>query len=65
MYQGQMPLQIQGSSEAYLNRAMLLASKKAVTKKWLCWKPHLSMDWSNVIHNIFVMRNMTYFDIEE
>ncbi len=41
-------------------RIMLVANKKAITKKWLNQGPPALTDWLNVMHNIFVMEKLTH-----
>ena len=39
---------------------LLLASKKALTRKWLRTETPTVEDWTNVIHDIFVMEKLTF-----
>lgn len=44
----------------YLFRILTIASKKAITRKWL--QPTLPTleDWKNIVHDIFTMEKLTY-----
>ena len=39
---------------------MLIASKKAITRKWLTNEVPKVEDWIEVIHNIYVMEKLTF-----
>lgn len=39
---------------------LLVASKKAITRRWLKLDPPKLNDWLDVIHDIYVMETMTY-----
>ena len=57
---GKLPEHLNGLSGLYMFKIMLIASKKAITKKWLnqVW-PTLA-DWFDVMHNIYTMEKLTF-----
>ena len=45
--------------EWYIFRIMLVASKKAITRKWLKTEAPKREDWVEVMHNIYMMESLT------
>lgn len=60
LYLGKMPPQLVGFPRIYMFRVMLVASKKAIAKKWLCQDSPTLTDWFNVMHDVFIMEKLTY-----
>ena len=48
-------------ADKYIYRTMLIASKKAITRKWLRNKVPKVEDWVEVMHNIYVMEKLAFF----
>ena len=60
MYLGKGNQEITNSGDKYILRTMLVASKKAVTRKWLKTESPKREDWLDVMHNIYMMEKLTF-----
>ena len=49
-----------GQNDKKLLKALLAASKKAVTRKWLCVEPPQLLDWYDIVHEISIVEKLTY-----
>lgn len=46
--------------EKYIFRIMLVAGKKAITRRWLKTDAPKMEDWIEVMHNIYMMERLTF-----
>ena len=60
LYRGKGNQRITNSGDKYLFRTMLVAGKKAITRKWLKTEVPKMEDWVEVMHNIFIMEKLTF-----
>lgn len=51
---------VKGFVNKYMFNIMLIASKKALTRKWLTSEAPEGEDWFVVIHDIYVMEKHIY-----
>lgn len=51
---------ITNSGDQYMLRIMLIASKKAITRKWLKTEVPKMDDWVKVMHNIYTVEKLTF-----
>ena len=60
LYLGRLPEKLKDMAEMYMFKVMLVASKKAITKKWLNQQAPKLSDWFDVMHTIYMMEKMTF-----
>lgn len=60
LYLGLRPDTVKGSQHKYMYNILLLASKKAITRRWLTKDPPTVKDWIKVVQDIFVMEKLTF-----
>lgn len=60
MFLGNIVFDDWGYNDRKLLLILLVASKKAITRRWLKPDPPKISDWLDVIHDIYVMEKMTY-----
>ena len=59
LYLGQTQLMIQGK-DVKLVQALLAASKKAITRRWLNPSPPTLKEWFEIIFEMYKMEKLTY-----
>ena len=60
LYLGKLPFSLLDSNDKKLILILLVASKKAITRKWLKPQPPTSEEWIEILHDIFKMEKLTY-----
>ena len=60
LYLGKGNQKIIYSGDKYLFRVMLVAGKKAITRKWLKTEVPKMEDWVEVMYNIYRMEKLTF-----
>ncbi len=60
LYLGLRPDTVKGFESKYMYNILLLASKKAITRRWLTKDPPSVKDWIRVVQDIFEMEKLTF-----
>ena len=60
LYLGILGIVLTRFGDKYIYRIMLIASKKAITRKWLKNEVPKIEDWVEVMHNIYGMEKLTF-----
>ena len=60
LYLGLRPDTVKGPDNRYMYNILLLASTKAITRKWLVKDSPTIEDWIRVVKDIFTMEKLTY-----
>ena len=59
IYLGNIPFEMWNSKDKKLALILLVASKKAITRKWLKPDPPTENEWMDVIHDIYIMEKLS------
>ena len=60
LYLGYLPSEDVAAADRYLVRILLIAAKKAITRKWLQEEPPTLKNWLEITEEIYVMERLTY-----
>ena len=60
LYLGNIPFEMWNSDDRKLMLILLVASKKAITRKWLKPKPPKVDEWIDIIHDIYIMEKLCF-----
>lgn len=60
MYLGDVPGSKWSNGDKRLLNMLLVASKKAITRKWWKVEPPTTEDWINIVHDIYVMEKLSF-----
>ena len=60
LYLGNIPFEMWNSDDRKLMLILLVASKKAITRKWLKPEPPTVDEWIDIIHDIYIMEKLCF-----
>uniref|UniRef100_A0A146S7T5 Reverse transcriptase n=1 Tax=Fundulus heteroclitus TaxID=8078 RepID=A0A146S7T5_FUNHE len=60
LYLGDVPVTNWNNNDKKLLGMLLIASKKAITRKWMRVESPTIEDWTNIIHGIYVMEKLSF-----